>query len=215
MRLLVVSDTQVSFLYSPQVRARFQGVDLILGCGDLAYSYLEYIFNALNAPLLFVRGNHDPVVEYSTAGQRTAPHGGVDLHRRSVRVGGLLVAGVEGSVRYRAGPFQYSQQEMWRHTFALLPQLLANRLRYGRFLDVFITHAPPAGAYPDEDHPHQGIRAFAWLDRLVQPVYHFHGHLHRYHPKLPAESRLGKTMVINAYGYRELTLDHPKNGSER
>ena len=80
MRILSLSDTVVSLIYSPLIRSRHQGVDLILGCGDLPYYYLEYVLTSLDAPLYFVRGNHDKVLEYSTAGQRTGPHGGIDLH---------------------------------------------------------------------------------------------------------------------------------------
>jgi predicted phosphodiesterase len=80
MKVLSLSDKVVSFIYSPKVRNRFANSDLIIGCGDLPYCYLEYVLNALDLPLYFVRGNHDKVIEYNTAGQRTYPHGGVDVH---------------------------------------------------------------------------------------------------------------------------------------
>jgi hypothetical protein len=78
---------------------------------------MEYVSNALNAPLYFVRGNHASQVEYTVAGPRTAPLGAIDLHRRIVQHDGLLLAGVEGSLRYRESPFQYSQGEMWGHVY--------------------------------------------------------------------------------------------------
>src|SRR4030042_5179106 len=101
MKVLSLSDTLIPFIYSPQVRNRFRDVVLILGCGDLAYYYLEYIYNAMDVPLMFVRGNHDKVVEYGTAGPRTYPHGCIDVHRKTIQHQGLLIAGVEGSLKYR------------------------------------------------------------------------------------------------------------------
>lgn len=207
MRILSLSDTIVSLIYSPLIRSRYQGVDVIIGCGDLPYYYLEYVFGSLSAPLYYVRGNHDKVVEYSSAGQRSAPHGGIDLHGRTARHQGLLLAGVEGSLRYRPGPFQYTQSEMWWHVFRLVPGLLRNRLLYGRYLDVFITHAPPAGVHDADDLPHRGISAFRWLIKVFRPRLHIHGHIHVYYPGQETETRIGATRVINTYAWRDTTIE--------
>jgi Icc-related predicted phosphoesterase len=206
LKVLTLSDTIVPFIYSPQIRRRFEGVDLIIGCGDLAYYYLEYVLNALNVPLYYVRGNHDKVVEYSNEGQRTGPSGGIDVHRRVVLRQGLLISGIEGSLKYRPGRFQYTQSDMWWHIFRLVPRLLSNRLIHGRFLDIFITHAPPDGIHDAEDLPHQGIKAFRWFLRVFQPAYHFHGHVHIYRPDTAFVTQFGKTRVVNAFGYREFEL---------
>src|SRR5205823_4064430 len=34
--------------------------DLVVGCGDLPFDYLEYLVSRLDVPLLYVPGNHDP-----------------------------------------------------------------------------------------------------------------------------------------------------------
>jgi Icc-related predicted phosphoesterase len=209
MKILALSDTLVPFVYSPQVRRRFDGVDLILGCGDLPYYYLEYVLNAMDRPLFYVRGNHDQVIEYSSEAQRVGPAGGVDLHGRHAAYRGLLLAGVEGSLRYRNGPFQYSQGEMWANVFHLIPGLLRNRVRYGRYLDIFLTHAPPEGVHDRPDLPHQGIRAFRWLADSFKPAYLIHGHVHIYRPDTPTRTRLGSTIVLNAFGFQELLAGGP------
>jgi Icc-related predicted phosphoesterase len=207
MRILSLSDTIVSLIYSPLIRSRHEGVDIILGCGDLPYYYLEYVFTSLEAPLYFVRGNHDKVLEHSSAGQRTGPHGGIDLHSRTVTYKGLLLAGVEGSLRYRPGPYQYTQAEMWWLVYRLIPGLLRNRLVYGRYLDVFVTHAPPTGVHDSDDLPHRGINAFRWLVKVFQPALHIHGHIHIYYPGTAMETHLGVTRVINSYAWREISID--------
>ena len=182
-------------------------MDLIIGCGDLSYAYLEYVMNALDVPLYFVRGNHDVVVERTQDTARSAPSGGVDLHRRATRYNGLLLAGVEGSLRYRPGYFQYSQAEMWTHVFSLVPSLIANRMYRGRYLDLFVTHAPAEGIHDMPDLPHQGIRAFRWLIRVFKPAYYLHGHIHIYSPETAVETRVDSTLVINTFGYRETMMN--------
>lgn len=209
MKILSLSDTVLDFIYSPQVVPRFADVDLVLGCGDIPYYYLEYVISKLDKPTFYVRGNHASVMEYSELGSRSEPHGGVDLHRRVIHHRGVLLAGVEGSLRYRPGPFQYSQGEMLGFVLMLVPRLLANRMQYGRFLDIFISHAPPRGVHDQDDLPHRGITAFRWLDRLFQPAYHFHGHVHIYGLNTVTETLLGKTWVVNTCGFRETVIEGP------
>lgn len=207
MKALLLSDVQVPFVYSPSVKEKFGDVDLAVSCGDLSYEYLEYVVSSLDIPMYYVRGNHSKEVEETASGQLRGPRGAIDMHGRTLADRGLLLAGIEGCLRYRKGPFQYSQFEMWTMAFHLIPALLVNRLRYGRFLDIFISHAPPWGIHDQEDLPHQGIKAFRWLIKAFKPAYHFHGHIHVYQPDAVTETRVGKTMVINAYGYREIDLE--------
>ena len=163
--------------------------------------------------LYYVRGNHASQVEVSMDGERTEPWGGIDLHRRVRRdpASGLLMAGIEGSIRYNYGDHQYTQGEMWTLVFGLTPLLFLNRLRYGRYLDIFVTHSPPWKIHDLDDRPHQGIKAFNWLNRVFKPVYHLHGHVHIYRTDTIRETQVGSTRVINTYGYRELNFDpgHP------
>ncbi|MDY6872679.1 MAG: metallophosphoesterase [Chloroflexota bacterium] len=208
MKLLTVSDKEVSLIYSPQIRRRFEDVDLAVSCGDLSYYYLEYIVSSLDIPLYYVRGNHAKAVEYGCAGPREAPWGAVDLHRKVVydSKSGLLMAGIEGSLRYNKGPHQYTQPEMWSMVLQLVPALLWNKLRYGRYLDVFVTHAPPWGIHDQNDRAHQGVKAFNWLIKTFQPTLHIHGHIHVYTPMVTTETMVGNTMVLNTFGYRKLNL---------
>lgn len=205
-RALVISDIIVPVIYSPRLRVHFPNIGLLIGCGDLPYSYLEHVVSVMDVPLFFVRGNHDKLIEYSSAQNRSAPGGGSDLHRRVLNFRGVLLAGVEGSLKYSDSPYQYTQLEMWQHVFSLLPGLLINRLRHGRFLDIFVTHAPPQGIHDKDDLPHRGIRAFRWLIETFKPGYHFHGHIHIYRPDATIETKLGTTRVINAYGYYETLI---------
>jgi Icc-related predicted phosphoesterase len=207
-KVLSLSDKHVDSIYSSQVKTRFADVDLILGCGDLTYYYLEYVVSMLDVPLYYVRGNHSNLVEHTTSGPKTHPHGGADLHRRVIVHDGLILAGIEGSLRYRKGPFQYSQIEMWGHVLRLVPGLLRNRAQYGRYLDIFVSHAPPWGIHDQSDLPHQGIKAFRWLLETFRPRYHFHGHIHVYRQDTQTITHHLSTTVINTYGFAETQVDN-------
>lgn len=215
MKILSVSDVEVGFIYSPMVCDRFGDADLVLSCGDLPYFYLEYIQTMLNKRLYFVRGNHASKVEYGLTTTRSAPLGAVDLNQKAMRdESGLLLAGLEGSLQYNRGPHQYTQSEYWQKALLLAPLLLWNKSRYGRYLDVFISHAPPWKIHDADDPPHTGIKAFRWLIKVFQPAYFIHGHIHVYRNDTVTRTQIGATTVLNTYGFKELTLDLPVTGKE-
>ncbi len=207
MKVLSVSDKVITTIDSPENTAELQGVTLILGCGDLPYYYQEEIAKKLRVPLYFVRGNHDAIIEYGGDGERKGPRNGMDLHRKTVYENGIILAGIEGCNRYNRGDFQYTQAEMWEHVFHLVPKLLMNKLMYGRYLDIFVTHAAPHGVHDKPDWTHVGIKAFNWLIKTFKPKYHFHGHNHVYTDDTITETQVGKTLVINTYGYKVRDLD--------
>jgi len=206
MRVLSLSDQILEFIYAPEAAERFANVDLVLGCGDLPYYYLEYLVDILKKPVYYVRGNHAATVEFSQGVDRTEPWGAVDLHQKVVNFNGLLMAGFEGCVRYREGAFMYTQEDMWMMVLAMVPRLLLNFVRYGRALDVLVTHAPSWKVQDAEDPAHQGFKAFRWLLKVFRPRYHFHGHVHLYDKGRPCVTRFKHTLVINTYGYRETNL---------
>ena len=208
MNLLTVSDVESSLIYNPRIRERFNDIDLVISCGDLSYFYLEYIISTLDIPLYFVRGNHARDIEHGYGGTRTSPWGAVNLHRKVLRdrSSGLLLSGIQGCLRYNQGSYQYSQTEMWLLVMLMVPAMLSNKIRYGRYLDIFVSHAPPWGIHDDTDLAHQGIKAFLWLVRVFQPTYHLHGHIHIYHPGTISKTRLGKTLIYNTYGFRRLPI---------
>lgn len=209
MNLLTVSDKECSIIYCTRIKKYFGDIDLAVSCGDLSYYYLEYIVSSLNVPLYYVRGNHVNKIEYGCAGPRENPWGAINLHKKSLRdpLSGLLFAGIEGSLRYNFGDYQYTQSQMWSMVMTLVPSLIFNKMRYGRYLDIFVSHAPPWGIHDQKDRAHQGIKAFTWLIKSFQPTYHLHGHVHVYRPDQTVETQLGNTLILNTYGYRKLALE--------
>jgi Icc-related predicted phosphoesterase len=211
VKVLFVSDKVVEHIYSPSIANRYKDVELVVGCGDLPYYYLEFIQSILNVSLIYVHGNHDPEQEYLSDGSVvTGPLGGVNLHCKTYKEKNLLVAGLEGSIRYRQGRFQHTQREMWLNVLLhLAPRLLINKLRYGRYLDMLVAHSPPFGIHNGEDHIHVGFKAFLWVMKVFKPRYLAHGHRHVYNPNETTKTQFIDTNVINVYPYKLLDIEVP------
>jgi Icc-related predicted phosphoesterase len=213
VKILAVSDRVVKSIYSTHIRERFSDVDLVLSCGDLPYSYLEFIASMLDVPCFFVHGNHDRPEYQSNGCVLVEPGGWVDLDGRTVHARGVILAGLEGSIRYKPeGDFQYTERQMAFKVRRMAPALLMNRLRYGRYLDVLITHAPPFTIHDGEDLCHRGFKALLWFMDRFRPRYLLHGHKHAYKPE-PCQTVYGDTEVVNVYPFRTIDLDAPRSSS--
>ncbi len=209
MRVLAVSDKVEPILYSPAICERVGEVDLIFSCGDLPFYYIEYIVSMVNRPCYYVFGNHGREIEFQGGNwyQKKEPLGSINLHRQTIREGALLIAGLEGSVRYNDAPkYQYTNAEMWGNIYRLMPRLLLNRIRYGRWLDVLIAHSPPFGIHDQPDRAHQGFPSFLRFMRWFKPRYLLHGHIHLYRQNVATTTLYDQTKVVNVYPYRVLDL---------
>lgn len=210
IKILALSDRVEPFVHSPAVRRLYGDVDIVLGCGDLPHYYLEYIVTMLGGPLFYVVGNHKLELSrrYGSAEEWVYPAGCENIHGRVVRYRRLLLAGLEGSMRYNDEEgFQYTEHEMMMQVWRLAPSLLWNRLRYGRYLDILVTHAPPQGIHDQPDPCHRGFAAFRRFMEWFRPRLLVHGHVHVYRPDQETETLYGQTHVVNAYGARLVQLD--------
>ncbi len=202
MKILAVSDQVIDRVYALASGGHFHDIKLILGCGDLPYTYLEYMLTILNTPLYYVPGNHDP--DFNPRDERSRVEGGSNLDLKLVNHQGILIGGFGGCVQYRPhAANQYSQGEAYWRAFQMLPQMLMNRIRYHRVLDILISHSPPFGIHDDTDPAHNGLKALNWLIRIAKPRHVLHGHTHFYRNNLENnETILDQTKVINVYPYK-------------
>lgn len=207
MKILAVSDQVIDRLYSTSVTQTYPNVNMIIGCGDLPYVYLEFLMSIFSVPLFHVPGNHDPAYKRDDL-HRT--EGGICLDEDVVYSHGLLMAGLGGSILYTPGSSanQYSQSDMFLRAYRLLPKILIARLRYKRPLDILVTHSPPAGIHDDDDLPHRGLRALNYLLDMAQPRYMLHGHTMFYRQNLQSHiTEYKRTQIINVYPFRVLDVE--------
>lgn len=208
VKILAVSDEVVERLYSLCTNGHFSGIELIVGCGDLPYPYLENLLTFLNVPLMYVPGNHDPT--YNPNNHLAHVEGGTNVDLKLMRYKKFLIGGFGGCIRYRPdGTNQYTQVEAYFRALQLFPRLMLNRIQYGRAMDILITHSPPFGIHDDDSHAHQGLKAINWLLRVAEPRYHFHGHTHFQRRNLsPSDTQHGMTRIINIFPYKIIDVSH-------
>lgn len=205
VRILAVGDEVNPALERAVLSPSFPKVDLILSCGDLPYDYLEFLIDAVDAPLLFVRGNHDRPIQAEDRVIR-APQGGVDVDGKVVENKGLIVVGFGGCFRYDPrAENQYTEGQMRRRITRVWPRLWWNARRKGRACDVLLTHAPPQGIHDGLDPAHRGFAAFLAFIHTWKPRYHLHGHTPP-RPGLPSVTLVGTTQVIHVRGFRLLEI---------
>lgn len=235
MKILAVADTVEPMLFDgfDANRWREVGVDLILGCGDLPAEYLSFLAKAIDAPLMYVRGNHDGSYDDQP------PAISLDIDGRLVRFGGLRILGMGGSAWYNGGPMQYTESEMaWRVRRRFPSIWLA------RGLDLVVAHSPPqfcpdprsggcakaAGvgrpcgdpslrsgqapsgedAHPQcldaDDRAHRGLACFRELILRYHPAFFLHGHRHQSFGQGKREIVVDQTRVVDTYGHYLLDL---------
>ena len=129
VKILCVSDTEMPQLHSAvNLRRQYSDIDMIISCGDMRPGYLDFITSIVSVPMFYVRGNHDEAYD-------TEPPGGVNLHRQVVEYRGLLMTGLEGSIKYNRGAIQYTQSQMQRMVLGLAPPILWHRWARKRRID--------------------------------------------------------------------------------
>lgn len=221
MRILCVADQIDPLVYSASIKERFGDIDVILSAGDLPLDYLGFIVTSLNKPVYFVFGNHnlkelpyykpsfeDRMVHHSIDFEAQATSSGaVHIGTKVKREGGLIFAGLGGSYKYNNGRNQFTDFQMMRQIFSLIPRLCWNRVIHGRFLDLLLTHAPPAGIHDKEDRCHKGFPCYLWFMRVFKPKYLIHGHIHLYDLNDVRSTRYENTLVINAYSHYLIDTD--------
>ncbi len=217
MKLLCIADHVDPFIYSSGLKQRYGTVDLVLSAGDLTLGYYDFIVSTLNKPLFFVFGNHhlEHHAEYGGKGdllEKKADDwqgkvGATCLEGKVVRIRGLTVAGLGGSIWYNGGENQFTDFTMFLTMLRLLPGMLWHRVFHGRFLDVLLTHSPPYGINDLPDPCHTGFRIFLWFMRTFKPRYLIHGHVHLYDRNASREARYAGTTIINAYDHVVIDLE--------
>ncbi len=214
IRILAVADEIDQALYGPRLEELRP--DLILGCGDLPFYYLEYLRAKAEAPLMYVHGNHDPSpsgkvisaylpAEYPQQSTSSAV-GCVSLEDRWEDEVGLRIAGLGGSIRYNNGDNQFTQAEMRRRVRRLTRRTRIRHWRDRGSVDVVIAHSPPLDCGDERDGPHHGFAAFHRLIEQLEPKLMLHGHIHP-HGKPRPDRTIGRTRIVNVIPYRLLEIE--------
>ena len=195
MKILAVSDVESKYFFEYYTPGKLKDYDLIIACGDLRVSYLEFLVTMARCPLLYVHGNHDDRFPRE-------PEGCICIDDRLYEYRGLRILGLGGSYRYGQGTYMYTERQMRRRI---------RRLRFTLWrkkgFDILVTHAPARGINDFETLPHRGFECFVELLDRYRPRLFLHGHIHRnYGAEIPRRTQRGETEIVNAYEYTVVEL---------
>ena len=189
MKIMVLADTESRSLWDFFEKSKLEGIDLILSCGDLKPQYLSFLACFTKAPILYVHGNHD--ARYLD----TPPEGCICIEDKVYNYKGIRILGLGGSMRYKDGPFMYTQRDMDRRIKKLRFPLLRSR-----GFDILLTHSPAYQLNDGEDLPHVGFAGFLNLMDKYAPKYFIHGHVHMsYGRQYKRLAKYNNTQIINGY----------------
>lgn len=227
MNILAVADKESSTLlhWVEKGEAHLRLLDLIVSCGDLPASYLEYLSNALGVDLVYVRGNHDAYGKFNGA----KPHpetlcqvpcyeekfdGLRNIHGHIFPLKECVFAGFEGSLWYNGEGPQYHEEEMFQLVRNMELRLRLHRLRdwFRRTLtsSVIVSHAPPAGVHDGQDLCHKGFLCYHHLLKAFLPVLWIHGHTATESVTKNQVSFCGQTTILNCYEHKFIHLEQGK-----
>lgn len=196
MKILVVSDIESKYLYDFYSPEKFEGVELIIGCGDLSEEYLEFLVTMANCPLLYIHGNHDDHF-------KREPEGCICIDDEFYEYKGIRFVGLGGSYRYKDGKYMYTERQM-KHRV----QRLWFKIRKHGGFDVLVTHAPARHLNDLDNLTHRGFSCFNLLLERYSPKLFLHGHVHtNYGARIPRKTEHGDTIVINATDHYMLDID--------
>ena len=178
--------------YTP---GKLKDYDLIIACGDLRVSYLEFLVTMARCPLLYVHGNHDDRFPRE-------PEGCVCIDDCLYEYQGLRILGLGGSYRYGQGSYMYTERQMRRRI-----RRLRFRLWRKKGFDILVTHAPARGINDFDTLSHRGFECFVELLDRYRPRLFLHGHIHRnYGAEIPRRTQRGETEIVNAYEHTVVEL---------
>lgn len=189
MKILAVADEESKFLYDYYTPGKLDGYDLIIACGDLKKSYLEFLVTMARCPLLYVHGNHDEGFDDDP------PEGCTCIDDQFYVYQGIRILGLGGSYRYREGQYLYTEAQMQGRILHLWPALW-----WYKGFDILVTHAPARGINDFDSLSHRGFECFGELLEKYHPKYFLHGHIHaNYGVHIPQRTEWGQTTILNAY----------------
>lgn len=190
MKILVLADEESKYLWDYFEKSKLDGIDLIISCGDLKPAYLSFLATFAKVPVLYVHGNHDGIYA------ENPPDGCICIEDDIFIYNGVRILGLGGSMKYNAGPHQYTEQEMTARV-----RRLRLKLWRKKGFDILIAHSPAREINDGEDLPHRGFLVFRELLDKYMPKYFIHGHVHlTYKWNQQRECRYNEhTTIINAF----------------
>lgn len=190
MKILIVSDIESNYIWDFFDKANFKDIECVISCGDLKSNYLCFLVTMLGVPVFYVHGNHDRQYLVSP------PEGCDCIEDKVINFKGIRIAGLGGSIEYKGGPFQYTEEKMKKRVKKLIRSSKAP-------IDIFVSHSPTYGLGDDPTSQcHIGFHCFYSIYDTLKPKYHLYGHNHFTYSSHAKRSLIHESIqLINGYNY--------------
>ncbi|MFP4117765.1 MAG: metallophosphoesterase [Candidatus Woesearchaeota archaeon] len=225
VRILAVSDEElISGREAVIDNYVTEDIDVLLNCGDVSPSYLEYIimkFKPMNT--IMVHGNHDKVFYAADKDKIEDDNGFSGVYQGSyVLTDGLYqmenpndgtklnICGFSGAYAYGEWPFYYDEKRASKFVKSLGMKDFFNNLDQ---LDIMMSHsAPKIDDYlPDVDHHHRPSEEIAQIHKKFKPRMWFYGHIHPRYTDEELDHKIedegSETYLINAVPFKVIEYD--------
>ncbi len=191
MKILLVSDTESRYIWDHFNKEKFKDIDLVISCGDLKASFLQFLVTMIGVPVKYIHGNHDD--RYLTS----PPLGCDSIDDDLVVIDGVRILGLGGSPEYRGGIFQFSEKQMEKRY-----KKLTKKIKKAGGIDILVSHSPAFELGDGDDFAHIGFKTLRQILDEWKPSHHFHGHQHlNYGQKNERTIQYGQTLIVNAHDY--------------
>lgn len=87
---------------------------------------------------------------------------------------------------------------MKRNLIKLLPQLIKNKIKYGRYVDIVVSHPPLENE--------KSFECFKTFAKIFKPKYWLHGGVHIHNSKIERKSQFESTETINVFSRHILEI---------
>lgn len=212
-KILCISDQIDPVIYDKNIKTLYNDVDFILSAGDLPKEYLDFIQTSLEKPLFFVLGGH--YLE-KPATQSSGKKLEIDLGFKTDKIDNILIAGISGTKKQTNGKNQFTEKRMKKKLMAMIPKLILNKIKYGRYIDILLTHTPPykqdtSDKIYSKNETATGFQCISKFIKKFKPKYVVHGNIHIYDNEKNRISYEDGYQLINAYSRYVLEFNNEEN----
>jgi len=186
MKMLVFTDVHGDNKIINNLIKKSRNVDLLVCCGDITW-FGDKLFSVIRRfkktgkSMLLIPGNHESVKEIKNVAKKFDFV--INLHAASYQLGDTLFFGYgnEGFKKVELGLEK------------IIPKFKKNLKKDLKI--VFVTHGPAYGYKLDKlSIGHVGCRSFNKFINIINPKFHFCGHLHE---NFNIVDKIGRTFSIN------------------
>lgn len=216
IKILAVSDEELIEGHEAVIGDEIDDeIDLLVNCGDLSPSYLEYLINRFfPKQSLMVYGNHDSVFfngnDEPSSGYNLTYQGVYVLEEDTTSVlsqyeNPISIAGFSGAMAYGERPFFFDENDAKKFVKKMKRKNFFNNFN----IDIMMSHTPPQidNKIESVDFFHSPSDELGKLLDFFSPKIWFYGHIHPRYTNSQLDFEIDGMHLINCVPYKIIEYD--------